>query len=260
MRMWLCIVLAIVPTMSNPGRALADVIDPATLTQLMIEDEAQDGIVLGSAFGVDPNSPITFTSNLNVTADSFSYDSIPNALYLGLPLSIHGTGSLVGNSDTLTISSSIGLGATTISADGTILVNLAVDAADTYKRSFPSKVNGKPGFPVPGGTALGQVCDSFTFPSGRSVATCQYTSDLAGTKPFGPSFLESDFYPPKGGAWNVTEGSPDFAVAVVSTGFSPLTGGIGSFTSIVTVPEPATLPVLLLAAVALLPRTRRPRR
>lgn len=206
-------------------RAVADTIDPLTLTQLMMEDEAQDSILLGSIFGADPASPIDFTSNVDITGMTFSYNSVPDSLYLGQTVSIDGTGSVDGATDTLTISSTIGLGAITFSTDGTIAVNLAADPkTDSYTRTFPR-------FPVPGGMANDQECDSLQFSSGRSLATCQYT--LNG-RVFGTPFTEADMN--VAGAWNVTEGT-DF-VQITSTGFSPPTGGIGSFTTTITTPEP----------------------
>jgi hypothetical protein len=232
-------------------RALADAIDPVTLTQLMIEDEAQDSILLGSAFGVDPTSPIRFTSNVDVAGATFSYASVPNSLYLGQSVSINGTGgSFNPITDTLSISSTIVLGAATISADGSISVILVANPkTDFYKRNFPKT-------PVPGGDAYDQECDSLTFPSGRSLATCQYTT-LAG-KVFGAPFTEADKYDAKTGAWNVSESAPHFAVAITSEGVSPPIGGTGTFTTTISAPEPATLP-LLLSGLMVLPWARRRR-
>lgn len=240
MRSHLWIPFCIAVTILSSEHARADTIDPVTLTQLLIEDEAQDSMLLGSIFGIDPTSPINFTSNVDALGMTFSYNSASGSLYLGQLVSIDGTGSFDGTTNTLTISSSIGLGATIFSADGTIEVNLAAaPKTDSYTRKFPP-------FPVPGGTANDQECDSLQFASGRSLATCQYTFN---NRPFGPSFTESDMY--VASAWDVTESAAGFPVIVSSAGFSPPSGGIGRFTTIITTPEPATL-LLLISAVSVL--------
>jgi hypothetical protein len=51
----------------------AGTVDVATLTQLMIENQGNDMTLLGLGFGVDPSSPVNFTSTVNASGMSFSF-------------------------------------------------------------------------------------------------------------------------------------------------------------------------------------------
>ena len=227
------------------GEGCADPIDGLTLTQLMIENQGQDSFILGSAYGVDLTSPIPFTTNVDLASMSYSYNSMAGLLYEGQPLSIVGTGSFNSSTNTLTTTSNITLGPNTLSAPGTVVVDLLANPkTDSFKRTFPP-------FPVPGGTAYDEECDSLQFPSGRSLDTCQYTR--ANGTPFGPAFTSADNYNTLTGAWTFDQSSIELGVGVAIAGLSAPTGGFGSSeaTLSVPIPEPPALTMLAFALAVL---------
>jgi hypothetical protein len=77
-------------------------------TEVLFEEQGTTALSLGSVFGADATSPISFTSFVDPSGTSFSYATVPGSMYLGQSLTITGSGTL--NTGNYHVSASINLG------------------------------------------------------------------------------------------------------------------------------------------------------
>ena len=101
--------LALICASGAISPAPAGTVDVATLTQLMIENQGNDMTLLGLGFGVDPGSPVTFTSTVNASGMSFSFMPVSGSTYKGQLVTLSGSGVFNSTTNILTTTASIGL-------------------------------------------------------------------------------------------------------------------------------------------------------
>jgi hypothetical protein len=94
-------------TIASPSRAGFVGID-----EIMLSAEQCDAAFLGSVFGPGGTSPLSFTSSVNVSANTFSYTLNPGSTYLGQAISLTTTGYYDATNSIWNWSSSGSLGTT----------------------------------------------------------------------------------------------------------------------------------------------------
>ena len=217
--------LALICASEAVSSAQAGAIDVATLTQLMIENQGNAMTLLGLGFGVDPSSPVMFTSTVNPTAMSYSFMPVSGSMYEGQDVTVDGSGMYNPTTNVLTTTASIGLGTTLFVDTGT----LDLSTGSTYLEATELT----PPMPTPFFSEDMTDDECKTVP-GIFEDFCYYTNN--GTKIPGSNYLSvvSMTLP----NWTFLNSG----VFVVSgTGSSPLVGGDGTSTmTIMPVPEPST--------------------
>ena len=212
-----------------PVTGFAAPVDVATLTQLMIEDQGNDMTLLGLGFGVDPSSPVTFSSNVDLSTTSYSFMSAPGSMYEGQSLTIVASGVYDSTTSLLTTTASITLGATTYIDTGTL--DLSVNS------NYMNATELTPPMPTPF-FAVDVTDDECFEKPGFFEDFCYYTNN--GTKIPDSDYLSIVSMSLPG--WTF-QNYGDFLVS--SVGSSPAAGGDGSFTATVSpVPEPSDLTLL----------------
>jgi hypothetical protein len=250
----LFILTALAPAVSRGASITLDQL----LTGQMIETEGDYAGFLGLAFGPDASSPLVFTSDVNLSATSFSFSLNTGQTYLGQPISMTATGSYNTSTDILTISSSgmLGTAAWTTSGSETETFDSSGDAIGSSDDNF-----------LQGGVL---VYDKVRYnikyyPSGLSTDKGYYT-DKNGNYIPGTDFDSFNYNPPPPppppppGTWVYTESGTDgLPFAITTTGITS-TGGTGSFTVLITpIPEPGTLGLATFAVALLSLAVRRVR-
>lgn len=125
---------------AQPVAGSASTLDISTLTQLMMEDQGQDVFLLGLEFGFSP-AAISFISNVNPDALSYSYMTVAGSTYLGKSLGISATATFDPTTDTVTVDLSTTLGTSTYSTVATNTLTVAPDLVkDLEKRNIPEKM------------------------------------------------------------------------------------------------------------------------
>jgi hypothetical protein len=232
-------------------------------TEVLMHAQAADASLIARMFGTDPLSPLSFITTVDPLGRSFSYATTTGAMYLGQPISLSGSGTLGGATNTWAWTSNATVGATSWSATGTANIvgdpTLALDWQAIIIPPLPPPL----AFDLSGGVRLIRAG-----PLGLSRGTLTLTF---GTVPIG-SVVVTDFYNPFTRRWRVL--SVGFQVASVpsdprgnfrpfrieSDGQSPGTGGAGSFTTTISaVPEPSTAALVGVGVVAVVGWRRRRR-
>lgn len=241
------------------GSAVARADLLTTTTELLFEEQGTSAIVLGSTFGADPRSPLSFTSFIDPSGSSFSYATISGSTYLGQSLTISGSGMLdAGNYD---VSASINLGGAILqilgketvkeNPDGSVTITSDKDKIEDGKKTgdthTETRLTG-----LGGDDPKSHADGHLTEPDGTTTPDSDFSADDTWNKK--TKKWEWD------GHFDVMGGPvPD----VFSSGFTPAEGGAGTFTTIITAPEPSTLklflPGLLILLVCLRAPLRRPR-
>jgi hypothetical protein len=216
--------------------------DLLTTTEIMIEHQATSALVLGSMFGPDPSSPLSFLSFVAPSGDSFSFATVAGTTYLGQDLALSGSGAVdsTGSYDVLT-NIKLGLAELQIfgkevrkeNEDGT--VEFTSDTDDTDK---DGKKTGD------SHSVLTITPDS----SGRHTSKfVGYLTDKDGKKIPKSDLRGADRWNTKTKEWDILT-SPDFPgepgspPVIASQGLSPEDGGPGTFTTTISaVPEPSAL-------------------
>ncbi len=216
-------------TLSLVVAASAEPIDPATLTQLMIEVQGGEIELIAGTFGVGAGGVLPFTSTVDVTAMTFSYSVGPGATLNGLPLTFSSSAAFDPATDTLTGAGSGQLG--TMGFDTSPKQTLTDREQGTDVSDIPIKDK-------QGNTLGSRHIDSQFFKNGDST-TKDFRTDSEGKKIPGTDSNGTDRYSSTSGLWTYSSTS-DEGIVVISFGVSPLTGGPGSFTTTVTTPEPST--------------------
>ena len=217
--------LALICASGAISPAPAGTVDVATLTQLMIENQGNDMTLLGLGFGVDPGSPVKFTSTVDASGMSFSFTPVSGSTYKGQMVTLSGSGVFDSTTNILTTTASIGLGATTFTDTGTLDLSAG--------SNFMQMTEVTPPMPTPLFFSEDITDDECTEKPGFFEDFCHYTNN--GTK-----IPKSDYL----SVVSMTLPSWTFqntgVFAVSSVGSSPATGGDGDFTTtIMSVPEPS---------------------
>jgi hypothetical protein len=217
--------LALICASGVISSAQAGAIDVATLTQLMIENEGNATTLLGLGFGVDPSSPVNFTSVVDPSAMSYSFTPVSGSMYEGQDVTLAGSGTYDPATNVLTTTASIGLGATIFVDTGTLDLSTGSSYVEATELTPP--------MPTPF-FAEDMTDDECKTVPGFFEDFCYYTKD--GVKIAGSDYLSvlSMTLP----SWTFLNSG----VFIVSgMGSSPLVGGDGTSTmTIMPLPEPST--------------------
>jgi hypothetical protein len=148
---------------------------------------------------------------------------------LGEALSISANAVFNSTTDTVTTTSTTTLGAANYTTTATNVIDLLADPkTDLEKRDIPPimigpyKVND-------------EEWETTKFPDGRTADKVFYTFN--GMRVPHPPVPSADRYIPLTGAWSFNQVD---TFEVVSSGVSPITGGAGTFTSSIGIPELST--------------------
>jgi hypothetical protein len=228
-------------------RSRADLV--LTATEVMIEETTVNVSALGFFFGVDPTSPLSFTTFVAPSGLSYSYSAVPGTTYLGQNLSLAGTGTLVA-SGSYHVMTAGKLGDVIWSSDGFENVTNNPDGTTTIKSD--SEIEDEKG------KATGDYHYEIKEDGNKSSGTGYYTALGTGQKVPKSDVDIKDTYNEKTGEWDCTI-TPHFIQqdqpppVVNSVGLTPAIGGDGTFTAVVTsVPEPSPFGMLLLTSLGFL--------
>jgi len=224
------VVLLLVAT--APGWA-APISAVQLLTELMIENQGNNAGFLGLMFGPDSSSPLVFESNVDPSTNTFSYNLTPGATYLGQSLALTGSGAFDSLNNSVSFSSSGTLSSEPwmISGGGDISLITSVYVLGVHLDLWF-------------GLAMQKTFDlhaeiSF-FEDGTSRMEGYYT-DMNGNKIPESDFTSRNRYKiADAGEWEYESDISGLGFAVRTEGYSPLEGGVGTFTTSV-VPEPSIL-------------------
>ena len=241
------IVLALEVSLTAPlARAIEVPID-ATLTELLIHHQSDSAGYIQTLFGTAPGSPLVFTSNVDAVSMTFSFALNAGTTYGGIPMTLSGSATfnpVTGTYTTVTSGTRGGVVWTT-AGFGTL-----VPTDDGFSFLYNSELLASIDTAV-----TDRHTDSFfCYTCGTSVIKGYDTK--GGEKIPGSDFENNDKYDPQQGGWVTVEFHPTYVIN--STGFSPVGGGIGTFTtSISPVPEPETALLLAIGSILLVPIIRR---
>jgi hypothetical protein len=92
-----------VSVLSTPVSVRADSVQ---LTELMIEVQGAQVELFAAAFGLVPGTSLTFNSNVDLSAMTFSYSLVPGSTYGGQPLTFSGSAEFNSTTGVLTVAGS----------------------------------------------------------------------------------------------------------------------------------------------------------
>lgn len=211
----------------------------------MMENQGENSVVIGKLFNADPSSQLSFASNVDLPALTFSFSLDPGSTYEGLPIALTGSGAFDASTGLWDASSSGTLGSASWTVSGTYSVSgdvrLEVSNIDVFFPFKPFKIFDLHDVVV------------YDTKTGESGGTFHFT-DAKGNRPpcndlikAGCNWYLNDTLG-KDGKWTWTTTTDTFRVD--SSGDSPATGGTGSFSARISpIPEPHDL--LLVGTVML---------
>jgi hypothetical protein len=224
----------------------------ALATEVMMEDQAANNLIIQALFGSAPGASLTYQSTVSSDGMSFSDETAPRSTYLGGSISDSIDGAFDGHLD---------VGTWTTKATGTRDGAVMWTVKDMHTvRHLPTQ----PGFSI-------ESSYDYFDEDGNKIGDLHTSAvlDKDETMDFGSGFFTDKngklildtFYTTKSrlqpnGEW-IYEGlpqSPPFALmpnGVLSIGFSPPDGGDGTFTAFF-VPEPSSWGLLALGSLVLL--------
>ena len=205
------------------------------INEFLMETQVENADAVFVQFGADSSSPLNFTSNVDLSKNSFSFQLVPGSTYLGMPMTLSGAGTFNAVLNTVILSASATLGATAWTTDG-------VDTITSGDVVYTSETNFKRE-----GVKIGDLTDACTVDEVKNTSDCFYTATDKDGGPIGAPFRGADPWikvdDPKGGKdirWNENIDGSEFNFVINSTGITPLAGGAGSFTTVISpVPEPS---------------------
>lgn len=220
---------------SNIARSSSDSVSnlpPVQITtEALMNAEGADAGLIGMFFGADSGSPLHFTSFVDPKTFTFSFSLNPGSTYLGQSITESASGSFDPNTGILSATTSGTLGATTFSiTDLETFTDILNGIEGSGDQTFSLD-----GHSIPGHENERRHVERVReFRDGTSEESGYYEDKEGHRTPF----TEPDRRRPDEPDWDfgTRHGGP------YSTGFSPLDGGAGSFTTTVSpVPEPSTL-------------------
>jgi len=235
-----------------PTFGWADALTQTQLLALMIENQGDNASLIGSIFGPDGTAPLTFTSDVNVSGDMFSFSLAPTP-YLQQNLTITGIGFFDATTDLLHLFSLGVLGSVVLMTEGTDAITLSPDGG----LNGSSDVNF-----LEGGVKVHDIHAEGFLRSDGTTGGFGFDTDENGDEIKGSVRVFTDTQTPTGN-WGFQSSNPGLGFVINSEGFSPLAGGSGTFTTtIAALPEPsAVLPigscVVVLAIVSMLGRRKK---
>jgi len=223
---------------STPKFGNADEITVDQLSDLMIDNQGLNAEFIGRFFGPDENSPLVFSSNVNFPGLSFLFSLAPT-MYLGQNLMLMGTGVFDPATNLLTLSSAGLFGSRAWTTAGTGVVTISPDNlfTDVDADFFES------------GILRGDVI-SETIERGGGATSDFSVATLENGEVDDNTVISSD-QRMSTGTWTY-QSIAELGYTVSSIGFTPPTGGPGSFTTtIAPVPEPASTVLIGSTALAI---------
>ena len=247
--MAVAILMAVAPGQANGFDMVA------IATEIMMEDQGADNVLLAHIFGVDTSSPLRFTSFVDPAGMYFSFELVPNSTYLGQSITMSASGTFDPTTSTWTTSSTGEIGdPNTYGTTSTKTVTKNPDGTYTITEDVNHTLLGDFG-----NTKDGDLHTSVTasVPNGGDILSTEEgnLTDKNGNFVLGSDFEGIDSKHKGVWFWTVFP-APIVEVAglnfaVVSNGTSSDEGGAGSFvTQIQSVPEPSTLTLGVIACVA----------
>lgn len=232
---WICALAVLTFVVSASRSVMADITPIQLETELLMESQGEDNLFIGNFIGVDPGSPLSYVSNVDPTAMSFSFSLLPGSTYLGQPLTLSESAAYNPTADEWDANSTITFGTPSALSDPTFI---ALCAYTTSGILIVSNCN----FYIQSGITIIKIGDlhdtgSFDPKTGESGGLAHFT-DAHGNP--GRNFPFQDLLTPVG-LWVWTADTGSFRVD--SGGSSPVPdGGAGTFaTKLTPVPEPTTL-------------------
>jgi hypothetical protein len=196
----------------------------------MAETQGENAAFVEEFFGVDPTSPLRFTSNVDVSAMTFSYALTPGSTYQGMSMALSGSGSFDSSTNVWTTSSAVTLGSMSWTTTGT-------DTITNSDFAFHSHTL----IPL---TPFDVDDDVVVNPDGSGGGVQWFT--LLGVQ-VGNTWPINFSVPPDNPNWNWNADGPNFIFSTM--GSSPTDGGAGTFTTLLSVPEPRSITMLGLGTV-----------
>jgi hypothetical protein len=240
---------ALVLVLMTSAISRADMPLSQVLTEEMIEHEGDAAGFLGIAFGPDGSSPLQFSSNTNFAGMSFSFNLNPGSTYLGQSISESAQGSFNPMTDVMTLSATGQYGGQAFSISGQDQLTFNADGSVSTSAGF--------NFYLQGVKAYDRHRVTIYYSDGTSTDAGYYT-DKDGKKIPNSDFDSVDIWGLITGNWGYSEkGNDGLLWQVVSSGYSPINGGDGSFTATVSnTPEPASLLLMGSAVVGVFAKLR----
>jgi hypothetical protein len=220
-----------------PTALCAGSIPVVLANEAMSEYMASDLVLIGFFSGIDPLSPLSFTSDVDPAGRSFSYSLLAGSMYNGQQIIDLASGTL--NGTTWTLSSTGSLGSTVWSTSGTMTINYnAGNDTDTDTQDLNRFDKDK----VKTGDVHTTSTSELTA-AGGTVMDKKFLTDKNGDKIPG-SDKTSEYALSAAGAWNLQVFG---SFTLTSSGISPPDGGAGTF-SVSLVPEPSSSILLFLGS------------
>ena len=198
-----------------------------------MENQGENSAVIGALFGPDESSPLFFSSNVDVAGMAFSFSLKPGSTYLGLAITLSGSGVFDAVTDVWNASSSVTLGSASWTVTGTYGGNPATD--DSF---LPPPFLPVSNFVIdPGSRQYHDIHDLIFYnpATGESGGFFHFT-DIHGIRST-PNFPITD-HRNQDGTWSWDTITDTFRID--STGIS--LEGDGSFsTTISAIPEPSSV-------------------
>jgi hypothetical protein len=237
------LVLVMISTISKADMPLVQI-----LTEEMIEYQGDAAGFLGIAFGPDGGSPLQYTSNVNIDGGSFFYSLNAGQSYLGLPLSLTGSGTFDPMSNMMILSASGQYGSQPFLISGSDHLTFNADGSVSRSAGFDFLVDK---------VKLYDRHETTTYNTDGTSSSEGWFTNKDGDKIKGTDFTGTDKWDPKGQSAYNEAGMDGLLFYINSSGFSPPDGGNGSFTTtIAPVPEPASLVLFGSAALGLFAKVR----
>ena len=248
-RVHLVLVLVLLTAIAAPV-ASATTLTAGQLTDLMVENQGDNGEFIALVFGPDASSPLTFSSNVNSAGTLFSFSLTPT-IYRGQSMTLTGTGSYDPTTNVLQLASSGSLGSSSWTTAGTAAVTFS--GSDLNVLTNLNFLNG-------GVEKSADVhAEGFVRADG-TTGGFGFDTDKNGDPIPGSTRVFKDDRQSEIGTWNYRSIS-DLGFTIDSVGFSTPGGGTGSFTTTIQpVPEPSTMLFIASGVAGLAIRSIRKRK
>ena len=238
----LAVVLIAMSTILSQGAYAAGPLTPVQLAnEVMMHTQGEDTEFMAAQIGVDPNSPLTYTTYVDPKGQSFTFSLQSGSTYLGRAITLIAAGTLNPSTQAWSISTAGTYGGVRWTATGTLTSSPAPNAqsvsfASNTQFSFQRLRNDIQLFNGTSCTPLFYYSGYF----GQSTEICQHTYN---GQPVGPTWLASDgwgpVYPWYNWWWTLNFTPWQFSVA--GQGSTPQSGGNGFFSTVIGPAQPACI-------------------
>ena len=234
-----------------PATARGDSLSLATEVQM--EDQASQNLIVQALFGSIPGDSLTYSSTMSSAGDSFSYATTSGSMFLGQPISVSANATMTSPQPdeydwTITAAGTLGSSMWTVVDPEVVKKNANGSYTVTSDYDYFDK----------NGNKVGDLHITVFVDKDVTMDTdTGYFTDKNGNKQWHSDFTSTSQYVGDGN-WRINvkpsyQDSQQIPNAIDTTGFTPLNGGAGSFTpTFTTVPEPSSWRMLVLGTLSLL--------